>query len=287
MSDGPTKDIRIPPKEALRLRLGNPSFEYMDALFAPIVKLDERGGTRRGDKQPRHNGIDHVEMSWTNTDQLDYATGAEGYLADFLLGTNGITHKAVESLEAKIKRKGIEAAKNGYEYYGITVIKALVEIYEEFGEAFPNWMPAIAAMFRLAGTAGTGLAISFSESFLYSAMLDPQKTLDMYALDEDSVHTFGNSHIQHKAFGGQHKLDGNGITDSYEVACTGETTAKTIVVQARNAALWLSQQELIRKAYHNQTESERITYMESYSAINVRDQVLLSYAHAKEKFQSV
>ena len=281
MQDGPQKDLRISPKDALRLRLGNPSFEHMDSLFAPIVELEERGGTRRPNKQPRHKGIDHVEMSWTNQEQLDYATGAEGYLADFLQGKNGITHESVESLEAKIKRKGLEAASKGeYPYYGTIVTDALVEVYKEFGEVFSNWMPAIAAIFRLAGTAGTGLAIGIAESFLYSAMLDPQKTIDMYILDANNTNTLDNWKINHQFFGGQH-VDGK--AETYEVACTGETTAKVIVAQARTAAFWLSQQDLIRKNYHDQTQSERNVYMHTFPAVQIRNQVLLSYTQAKGK----
>lgn len=251
MSDGPRKDRQIPRKDALRAAVGIPSFTQMDELFRTVLPHGERGNIRR-DLTPRSKQAHHVGMSWENEQQAFYAEAAEGFLVDFLSGTSDNPDYHPDSLTQRIQRIGLDTAKSGKIHYGRVLKTALFEAFTEFAQMYPQWIPAVAGMYRIGAVPGTGIISGLSERFLSYTQANPDLREDA-PLNRNTMHTFMNEEIAHDKFSRVH-------TSGTEVWCPGETVAKTIVDLSRVAAVLLAEDQTVRRAYYKPSPEEKLAY---------------------------
>ncbi len=171
-----------------------------------------------------------------------------GYLADLAKGEVsyqselGTIKKPVTALNQRIEKHFLELLSQGGEvHYGEAILAAVDDLFNDFGEYYPTWTPAMVAIFTIAGEDGIGLAINSSVKFLINAIYGD--------LNTENVHTYNNNDlIRHTRFGASHP-EKIGKERQYEVWCTGETVAKIIIDSARTAAVALSKLSTVKEKY--------------------------------------
>lgn len=208
------------------------SFTEIDAQFegfrerwaqrlATQPKTDIRGGVpypdRRTVLQNEGNRPDYHQEASFDRSESQYVIRAVTLLTKMADGEEGfhLAQKIVkhfEQGEQKLLLPAMEAA--------------IYELLQEFAEQYPNMLPALDAMYEVAGAEGTKLSLRACYSTLQRRVLEMRNS--------EEAETFKRPGLPMREFVVEHPTESENY--SYEVVCSGMAFGKKIAVQAEIAS---------------------------------------------------
>lgn len=173
----------------------------------------------------------HVEMTFSE-DQRGFVAATTRRLADLANGKVFTPNlERVPPLSQGIGEYFLEGRWRDASFTE-SLLDATVDVFDDFAHYYPNLMPAFDAMTRVAGIEGTQVAILRAAPMLCWALSGD--------LNRENIESFRAEKVDHNEFVFPHLL-GEGKPLAYEIWCPGENFAKSIVHQAKLAALALTE----------------------------------------------
>lgn len=176
--------------------------------------------------------------------QRGYAFAALHCLDEIALGRSPVGEAA--SYRALVKNNVL----SGKEGFRAALYQADIDLLKHFGVLHPNLMPAMRAVYLLAGFQGLTEAVNSSEDFLRMAYMGEMSETNITEVQENL--------LAHYRFVGAKKgvtpkslsrSDGGFSADDpyiYEIRCLGELAAKTLIKESGYAAIELTTEESYR-----------------------------------------
>ena len=188
----------------------------------------------------------HVESSFTTEEQIKYAGTAVAYLDLLVLGEPvGIDATPTVPFAKRLEEKFLAQTGKRKRFYD-AFTEAMEDELTEFQKRYPNLMPALDAVYRAGGGVGTLFAAYNGRSFLKQAIAG-ESLVPSPMRQEYKGHKFDHSHfvMRHPQIAAM--LAGWPV--NYEVWCTGEPLANTLLEQSIQAAKNLAKIPDVRKGY--------------------------------------
>lgn len=250
------------PKEASEIsvqtkqgeKLGTTPLGEVYAHFAHFIPpYPFRGGEHRKNVQPYHKAVTqcgnqqpmtaddyHVESSFT-PEQRRFISTTAAYL-------NALAQGKVFDQTADVKEGQLSDRIHDhmlaldYLSYQWALKNAILALITDFANLYPNLTPALYGLFIAGGSAGTAQAIRFARNDLENAVsgLISNENVDKVKVAPHDYFIGLNPHCP---------IHSPSHVYKYEVWCSGETFAQTILKHSRTAALSLSQVPRIRHSY--------------------------------------
>jgi len=145
-----------------------PYYKPGDTIFSHILQT----GKISGPVQDTH----HVQTSFT-PEQSKYISMVNAYLVNLTRGKSfADTNLQLLPLSQRIIDNFIQQSEP--RYFSLAVMESVLDLYATFQEVYPNIMPALHAMFHLAGAEGSEVAIRLTSDFLQEEMRNSSPSSD-------------------------------------------------------------------------------------------------------------
>jgi hypothetical protein len=229
-----------------------------EGFVSPTELKHPRGGIERigkkplGSAIPQHNKDQfsphyHVEMSFTE-EQRSYVVTVLSLMGTLATGkVLGHPEISTPSLAERIEENYKRRVGNGRFY--AAVLKSDLDLLEEFKDRYGNLKPAVDALLRVAGAEGMSTAISNCTDFAYDAEL--LQSTEEQLINHDKLTDRTNFVIAHPL-----NLGPIDFSLKYEVWCSGEAFAKTLISQAAKAGVSLAKGTHLLDGFPPQTGIE-------------------------------
>lgn len=269
-------DIR---KTDSALRYITAPYETVAQVFRDFVVPTPPGGNRRDDKKTQSvfEPVDefnatqptttfHRESSFTD-EQRPYVGAA--IVALNTLAQGRLVGKQQDVPLPNFSQRVATRFRNDppENHFGEAVMEATLDLYEDFGNHYPNLTPALNALSRVAGIEGTGIVLIESHGSLNRAItgeLTEETIRQSYILDSEN-------------FVGLHPLHSE--IKAYEIRCAAEALAKTLIRETNRAALTVANDEDI----FEQTSRYAATQHEGIESVKSRLQTHIETVVEKAK----
>ena len=255
-----------------------PTYTEVAQAFSTFTPPYDRGGIRRPQLPfyserilepglPRKYSKDyHVETSFT-PEQQRYVRQTLSYMSALAEKGEVFTPTEVHTqpLSEKITHHALKRIEHEELRFGDAVGDGVLDLLADFGKIYPHLMPAMHALFGLAGAEGMAIAVSLSSPDLSTAI------------------TIGSEHIKNSLNRNNFIQRHPGYIrqpEEYEVACTGEALANTIIAQAKISATALAQDPLILQKYNPKNDHEMYAIVKNPIEGHIRAQVATSVEYA-------
>jgi hypothetical protein len=232
------------PVDHAEARLVRHSFAEVAEAFVGFTSnrdLDEykpRGGNVRVTKKPRANRPSGLPLerlprygveSTFNKQQFAYVAVSIAALNKLLRGEVMQPHVAAPKPFAQGVIADFMEQDRGNLSFGRALSRNALRLYDDFGMAYPNLLPALKAMSRTGGAEGTAIAVAASREMLCVAISGADPLEDAAYLDRGaSAYRFTLAH--------PYCID----EKTHEVWCPGEAVGKRIIREAGKAAVTLA-----------------------------------------------
>lgn len=226
--------------EAVHLKPLNPDYEHVATVFQHLTKPFppdcDRGGIVRSGKKPyfdtpNTSTIHNVQMTFT-PEQRTYVINVLGILGTLADGKLIGNEEEIAPLEQRIAQAYARNITPEYRFAD-SCKDAILTLLDDFQRYYPSLMPALHAMFEVAGAEGIDAAVDDCSPFLQLA-LEGEMTRD----NQKEMQTFFTRKDRDIKYFIQTRTDD---TQIYEVWCSGKAFADKITEKAIEGALTIAE----------------------------------------------